>query len=151
MALCVGTGRSGYNNTQQGKTNVLQPKASWEERPSAGDGWRAVRCGGGLHQDPDPGADPQGEPGSPIEIASCNTSRSCGALPWRFTRREICADRLTPSVMAIYRDLIFMGAWCCRGTDLGIAGMLSTACPSSHVLLPPPLAVLCRRVFKRVN
>lgn len=28
MALCMGTGRSGYNDSQQGKANVSQPKAS---------------------------------------------------------------------------------------------------------------------------
>lgn len=33
--LC-GAGRSGYNNSQQRKTNVLQPKASQEEMPSCG-------------------------------------------------------------------------------------------------------------------
>lgn len=33
--LC-GAGRSGYNNSQQRKTNVLQPKASQEEMPSWG-------------------------------------------------------------------------------------------------------------------
>lgn len=60
-------------------------------RPSTGVGWkRAVS-----------GPEPQGEPGSwtevPIPVLGIHSS-------------EICADRLRASIMAVYRDMTFMGA-----------------------------------------
>lgn len=103
--LC-GAGRSGYNNSQQRKTNVYSQKLP-RKKCQAADGWRAAQCRGRLRWDPDPGADPQGGPGSQLEIVSYNVCQSWGALPWGFTRREICADRLRPPLMTIYRDLIF--------------------------------------------
>lgn len=43
MALSVGRGRSGYNNTQQGKINILQSKASQEKKAKHWD-WVEEGC-----------------------------------------------------------------------------------------------------------
>lgn len=43
MALSVGRGRSGYSNTQQGKRNVLQSKASPEKKAKHW-GWVEEGC-----------------------------------------------------------------------------------------------------------
>lgn len=92
MALSPRRGRSGYNNTQQGKRNVLQSKASQEKRPALGLG------GGGLCQDQNP-RESQG-PGQKYP------SQSWGALPWGFTT----VKSVQTEPLEVYRDLTFMGA-----------------------------------------
>lgn len=92
MALSPQRGRSGYNNTQQGKRNVLQSKASQEKRPALGLG------GGGLCQDQNP-RESQG-PGQKYP------SQFWGALLWEFTT----VKSVQTEPLEVYRDLTFMGS-----------------------------------------
>lgn len=92
MALSPRRGRSGYNNTQQGKRNVLQSKASQEKRPALGLG------GGGLCQDQNP-RESQG-PGQKYP------SQSWGDLLWEFTT----VKSVQTEPLEVYRDLTFMEA-----------------------------------------
>lgn len=65
-------------------------------RPSTGAGWKRAVSRLEL----------QGEPGSWIEVPV----PVLGSSAMGIHSSEICADRLRASVMAVYRDMTFMGA-----------------------------------------
>lgn len=59
---------------------------------------------------------------------------------------EICADRLRACVMAVYRDLTFMGLLGYTPGNCRDAELIPAPC-----IWPPTLAVLCHGLFKSVT